>query len=215
MERSLALGAHGPVEHGLQRLVGQRTRGDRPEPVLDGVMLRMGFEQTVSLADGRFEFRDAEPDAIEIDPRSLGNVFVPIPPVRVPPTGEVEIGLYRSGGLVVTLFLDANGNGIWDASELPAAGVSVSLESGNEPWVLETGPDGVASLSSIAPGTYVIRVDGETLPSRALSAPVHSVDVRGGEAARAGIPIPMRQISFSQFGDGGQTCDAATVCDDD
>jgi len=40
-----------------------------------------------------------------------------------------------------------------------------------------------------------------------------SIAIRGGEDAQVRIAIPMRQISFSQFGD---TCDPATgSCDDD
>lgn len=194
---------------------GDGLRGD-DEPGIDGVMLRMGFERTVSLPGGRFEFRDANPESIQVDPRSLGDDFVPPPAFRVPPDGELEIGLYRAGGLRVTLFLDANADGQWDSNELPAASLSIALVRNGEPWNLRTGPDGSVSLSSLAPGNYLIRIDAESLPSRALPPDVRSVDVRGGETTDVQIAIPLRQISFSQFGDPADACTkAASPCDDD
>jgi len=171
------------------------------EPGLDGIMLRMGFERAVTRPDGRFEFRDAKRGAIEVDPRSIGEEYVPIPAVRVAPRGETTIGLYRAGGLYVTVFLDTNADGVWDADELPASAVSISIARDDKPWVLGTGPDGKVSLSSLAPGTYVIQVDAQSLPSRALPVEVQAVEIRGGEAAEVRIAIPIRQINFSQFGD--------------
>lgn len=171
------------------------------EPGLDGIMLRMGFERTVSRPDGRFEFRDAERGTIEVDPRSIGEDYVPVPALRVAPRGETAIGLYRSGALHVTVFLDANADGVWDEDELPASAVSISIARDEKPWILGTGPDGMVSLSSLAPGTYVIRVDAQTLPSRGLPVELQAVVVRGGETTDVQIAIPLRQISFSQFGD--------------
>lgn len=188
---------------------------DEDEPGLDGVRLRMGFEHAVSRPGGRFEFRDASSGTIDVDPESMGPEFVPVPTVRIPADGLVEIGLYRAGALQVTLFLDADADGVWDDTELPAAEVSVSMTRGEEPWILTSGPDGSVSLSSIPPGTYVIRVDPETLPSRALRTDLHSVEVRGGDTARIQIAIPMRQVRFTQFGDPGDSCeDRTAVCDD-
>jgi hypothetical protein len=62
----------------------------------------------------------------------------------------------------------------------------------------------------------VIRVESESLPSRALQVEIRSAEVRGGEATELHIPVPMRQINFSQFGDASETCGTGTVsCDDD
>ena len=42
------------------------------------------------------------------------------------------------------------------------------------------------------------------------------LQVLGREATELYIPVPMRQINFSQFGDVADTCDPTTVsCDDD
>jgi hypothetical protein len=206
-----------PAASGIvfEDLDGDGRRG-RDEPGLDGVMLRMGFERTVSLPGGRFEFRDAAPGAIEVDPRSLGEDFVRVSDFRTSADGATEIGLYRAGSLRVAAFLDANADGAWDSNELPANGISISISRNEEPWILTTGPEGSVSLSSLAPGTYVIEVDRQTLPSRALPASVESVEVRGGQAAEVQIAIPMRQISFTQFGDVARDCsDQPAPCDDD
>lgn len=204
-----------PVASGLvfEDLDADGVRDDG-EPGLDGVILRMGFERTSSRPGGRFEFRDAAPGTIEIDPASLGGDFVPLPPTRLPASGFAEIGLYRAGTVLVTLFLDADADGVWDDTEVPASEVTVTLSRDGESWVLRTGQDGSVSLSSVPPGTYVIRVDPESLPSRALPADLHSTAVRGGETVRLQIPVPMRQVNFSRFG-GGEACTPATpACDD-
>jgi hypothetical protein len=199
----------------FEDLNGNGTR-DANEPGLDGVMLRMGFERSVSRPDGRFEFRDAQPGAIEVDPRSIGDSYVPVPAVRVSSAGETAIGLYRPGSLRITLFLDSNNDEVWDDQELPAAAVTLAVTRDDEPWVIKTGADGSVSLSSLAPGTYVIRVESESLPSRALQVEIRSAEVRGGEATELHIPVPMRKINFSQFGDASETCGTGTVsCDDD
>ena len=135
---------------------------------------------------------------------------------RVPPDGDVEIGLYRAGGLRVMLFLDANDDGVWDEDELPASGISVAVTRGEEPWVLKTSADGSVSLSSLAPGTYVIRVDAETLPSRALPAGIQTAEVKGGETTAVRVAIPMRQINFNRFGEAAGPCDDPQgYCNDD
>jgi len=99
---------------------------------------------------------------------------------------------------------------------LPAAAVSLAVTRDDQPWVIKTGADGSVSLSSLAPGTYVIRVESESLPSRALQVEIQSAEVRGGEATEVYIPVPMRQVNFSQFGDVTAPCGTGTVsCDDD
>jgi len=191
-------------------------RRDEDEPGLDGVMLRMGFERTTTRPGGGFEFRDAAPGPIEVDPASLGAGYVPVPAARVPADGSVEIGLYRAGAILITLFLDGDGDGIWDDTDLPAGEVSVSLTRGEEVWVLKSGPDGIVSLSSLPPGTYVIQVVLESLPSRALPAEIRSAVVRGGKVTPVQIPIPMRQVSFSRFETPADSCQpvAMAACHD-
>ena len=206
-----------PAASGIvfEDLDGDGRRG-ADEPGLDGVMLQMGFERTVSLPGGHFEFRDSEPEAIRVDLRSLGPGFVPVPDFKVPPNGRVEIGVYRAGALRVTLFLDANDDGVWDASELPAAALSVSLTRDGQPWRLRTGADGSVSLSSMAPGTYSIEVDGRSLPARARAPDPRLVEVRGGETSDVRIPIPLRQINFSRFESASSSCMEGWVpCDDE
>ncbi len=193
---------------------GDGRRGT-DEPFLDGVALRMGFEQTISRAGGEFEFRDAEPGRIIVDMRSLGPDYVPLPDLPVRPGERIEIGVYRAGGLRIVAYLDANGDGMWDDTELPANGVTLSLGRGANPWLLSTGPDGTAVLSSIVPGTYRIEVDGQSLPPRARAPEAVSVEVRGGDIREIVIAIPLSRIRFTSFGEGAELCEESTAtCDD-
>ena len=81
---------------------------------------------------------------------------------------------------------------------------------------MKTGADGSASLGSVRPGSFVISVVGESLPRRAYMPELGTVTVTGGEKAEVRIAIPMRQISFTQFGDTADACsDQIAPCGDD
>ena len=194
---------------------GNGQRG--PEDVLlDGATLRMGFERAVSRPGGRFDFRSADPGTVTVDTRGLGSDYLPMPDMPVPDDRYMEIAVTRSADLRVSAFLDSNVNGVWDAGELAADGLQIVVSrEQDEAWELETGADGSVSLGAVRPGSFVISVVGESLPRRALMPEFKTVAIRGGEDADVRIAIPMRQISFSQFGDA-TACPTGTVsCDDD
>jgi hypothetical protein len=194
---------------------GDGQRG--PEDVLlDGATLRMGFERAVSQPGGRFDFRSADPATVTVDTRSLGSDYLPMPDMPVPDDRYLEIAVTRSADLRVSAFLDSNVNGVWDAGELAADGLEIVVSrEQDEAWELETGADGSVALGAVRPGSFVISVVGESLPRRALMPEMKSIAIRGGEDAEVRIAIPMRQISFSQFGDA-TACGTGTVsCDDD
>jgi hypothetical protein len=193
---------------------GSRGLGDL---LLDGTTLRMGFERVVSRPGGRFEFHTADLTTVTVDTRSLGVDYLPMADIPVPDDRYMEIGVTRSASLRVSAFLDNNGNGEWDAGELPADRVQIVVRRQvDEAWELTTGADGSVSLGSVRPGSFVVSVVRASLPHRALMPDLLAVPVIGGEQADVRIPIPMRQISFSQFGDSGIPCEGkSAVCDDD
>jgi hypothetical protein len=195
---------------------GDGTRGPR-DLLLDGVTLRMGFERAVSRPGGHFEFRSADPGSVTVDTHGIGTDYLPMPDVPAPDDRFMEIGVTRSAHLRVSVFLDRNADGIWDAGELAADGVQIVVSrEEDEAWELETGSDGSAALGSVRPGSFVISVVGESLPRRAMMPELGTVSVAGGEKVEVRIPIPMRQISFSQFGEISSACTAGTLtCDDD
>ncbi len=194
---------------------GNGLRG--PEDVLlDGATLRMGFERAVSRPGGRFEFRTADPATVSVDTRGLGPDYLPMSDLPVPTDRYMEIAVTRSSDLRVTAFLDENGNGTWDAGELAADGLQVVIRREvEEAWELTTGVDGSVVLGAVRPGSFVVSIVAESLPRRALLPEFLTIDVRGGEEAQAEIAIPIRQISFSQFGEGATVCASGSVCDDD
>jgi hypothetical protein len=178
----------------------------------------MGFERVVSRPGGRFEFRSPDLSTVGVDTRSLGPDYLPMPDMTVPADRYLEICVTRSADLRVSAFLDSNGSGTWDAGELAADGLQIVMRrQSDEAWELETGADGSVSLGAVRPGSFVISVVGESLPRRAFMPDLQTVLIKGGEGADVRLAIPMRQISFSQFGDTGAcTADDQTVlCDDD
>ena len=194
---------------------GNGQRG--PEDVLlDGATLRMGFERAVSRPGGRFDFRSADPGTVTVDTRGLGSDYLPMPDMPVPDDRYMEIAVTRSADLRVSAFLDSNVNGVWDAGELAADGLEIVVSrEQDEAWELKTGADGSVSLGAVRPGSFVISVVGESLPRRALMPELKTVAIRGGEDADVRIAIPMRQISFSQFGDATACATGTVSCDDD
>jgi hypothetical protein len=196
--------------------VNGNGRRDPEDVQLDGATLRMGYERAVSRPGGRFEFRSADPTNVTVDVRSLGADYLPMADIPVPDDRYLEIGVTRSANLRVSVFLDSNANGIWDAGELAADGLQVIVRrQGDEAWELETGADGSVSLGAVRPGSFVISVVGETLPRRSLMPELKAVAIRGGEDADVRIAIPMRQISFTQFGNATACATGTVSCDDE
>ncbi len=77
--------------------------------------------------------------------------------------GNASIGDY--------IWNDANGNGAQDSTEIPFAGVVVYLDlnsngtrESNEPFAT-TNVSGAYTINGLTPGTYLVTVDGTTLPS--------------------------------------------------
>ncbi len=69
------------------------------------------------------------------------------------------------------IWIDANGNGSQDVTELPLAGVVVYLDldgngsrGGSEPFAT-TNSSGIYTIIGLTPGTYLVTVDGSTLPA--------------------------------------------------
>ena len=81
--------------------------------------------------------------------------------------GNASIGDY--------VWIDANGNGAQDSMEIPLAGVTVYLDlnsngtrESNEPFAT-TNSSGAYTINGLTPGTYLVAVDGTSLPGGATN----------------------------------------------
>ena len=110
-------------------------------------------------------------------------------------TERVEVGSLAIGD---TVWLDQNRNGVVDAGESGIPNVLVFIDlnrdgtrNPNEPFDL-TDANGIYGISSLAPGTYSVRVDPDTLPPRARSfrfrRSAHSGNARSRGLQHRGSP---------------------------
>jgi uncharacterized repeat protein (TIGR01451 family) len=98
----------------------------------------------------------------------------------------------QTGSVHGTLWLDRDGDGIFDDDELPIEGVTVLLldTDGNLVASAVTDADGNYAFIDIAPGTYMVRVDRSSLPDTvggqtydpdSVSDSQHEITVVAGE----------------------------------
>ncbi len=84
------------------------------------------------------------------------------------------------------VFIDANGNGIYDAGDSPLANVTVTLLRDNAPIATTvSGPDGIYLFTNLGPGTYTVNVDtaDTDIPAGyAATTASHNVTVSAGQS---------------------------------
>lgn len=81
---------------------------------------------------------------------------------RVRNTGGIST---RTGNLVVSKYYDANGNGVWEAGELPLAGWPMTVTPSAAPATRLTEQMGQAWWTDIKPGSYTVQEGEPTEPS--------------------------------------------------
>jgi uncharacterized repeat protein (TIGR01451 family) len=75
---------------------------------------------------------------------------------------DADFGFWRvqPGSIGDQVFVDNNGNGVFDAGDTPLAGITVTLYRDGQPIATTvTGPDGTYLFGDLGPGTYVVKVD--------------------------------------------------------
>jgi len=177
-------------------------RFDPGERTLDGVRLRLGLEEAITRSGGRFSFVQDVGNRITIEPASLGAAYLPPRDVLVERGDVVAIPVLRAARLRLSVFLDENGNGVWDSREPAIPGAIVTLRSDVSPgWKLRAGADGGIVLDAIRPGAYRVEVDRATLPWKA--GPFAGLDLllQGGESSSILLPVPVRDVPMAIFGE--------------
>ncbi|BAN03690.1 SdrD B-like domain-containing protein [Ilumatobacter coccineus] len=100
--------------------------------------------------------------------------YIPTAPTSVdvtvtasdPTPPNVDFPFVEPGSIGRTIFIDMNNNGVQDAGEGGASGVTVTLldEDGNVVATTETDEDGNFLFDDLPPGTYTVVLDPDTFP---------------------------------------------------
>lgn len=132
---------------------------------------------TTSGPDGEYEVTGLPVGdyTVEILTEDEPDGYVPTAPTSVdvtvtagdPTPPHVDFPFVEPGSIGRTIFIDMNNNGVQDAGEGGAAGVTVTLldEDGNVVATMETDEDGNFVFEGLPPGTYTVVLDADTFPS--------------------------------------------------
>jgi hypothetical protein len=121
-----------------------------------------------------------------------------------------NFGLFSAGGLGGTVYRDSNENGVRDAGEAGIAGVTVTLDIGNDGTIdrtTTTGSDGSYQFTNLGPGVYAVRRG--RLENFRVAAPSAGVYVTGplSGAVRGGLDFGSAPagvlVAGSDFGAAG------------
>ncbi len=176
--------ANGQLDAGEPPLAGRRVFVD-----VDGTgTLDSNNPSTTTDANGNFSFTGIAPGTYtvhEVVPSS-GTLTTAVQTVTVAADQTASGVIFgERPSIVGTVFIDANGNGSFDAGELPASGRTVLLDvdgsgapDNNNPSTT-TDANGKFSFTSLAPGNYTVR---DVLPSDIhLTTPAPTVAVQVGQ----------------------------------
>ncbi len=169
----------------LRGIVYQDTDGDGiqdpGEPGIGGVIIEVVFAgpdgpvliTTTTNPDGSWSLPTVPPGdyVTTVVASSVPAGLVPSTPIDVstvvPAGGEgvANNGFVPAGSIGDTVYSDTNGNGVRDPGEPGVPGVTITVTGPNGTVVtVVTGADGIYVVDNLAPGTYVVRVDTNSLP---------------------------------------------------
>ncbi|MBI4341360.1 MAG: hypothetical protein HY598_03665 [Candidatus Omnitrophica bacterium] len=173
---------NGRQEGGEAGLARVTVRGDAKEAVTD--------------PGGRFylgRVRGRRVD-VAVDLASIPQGHVPTTPAAItidvakPPKPPLLFGFVAQGELRIRVFLDAQGNGRYDATDVPLEKLRISLQDGT---VLRTDRSGWALFRGVTPGPYQVTLHIEDLPAGLLPATAltQEASLREGQAATVDFPV--------------------------
>lgn len=180
---------------------------DPGEPGVEGVRLTLGPAEIRTDRDGAFEIHGEafRGFPLKLDAGSLADGMIRPPGQALPSRGDIGIPVVRTVRGVLSLYLDANGNGARDPDEQPAAGTQVTLtDARGRDRVQVTDRDGRLRLSALPLGSYravaVVPAGRRNDPARTT----FEITARRGEALfmEVGIEDGARQIRSVGPGSG-------------
>jgi uncharacterized repeat protein (TIGR01451 family) len=146
-----------------------------------------GYYRFADLAPGLYGIAVAAPAGYEASPRDIGSndakdsdalasfVITPVAVYSGDVRTDLDAGLFRRASLGDRIWLDSNGNGIQDANETGARGVTVRLldAGGAVLATTATGTNGAYSFVNLLPGSYALQAvapAGSLLTARDIGA---------------------------------------------
>lgn len=175
-------------------LDGDGVRG-ADEPGYSGLTLRRGRAQAITNAAGAFQLNGGGDAPLTVDAASLRGGYLVPPRYLANPGREMEIPVVQTAGISLEFFLDANGDGVRSAAEVPAAGVRITLEAQDGTAYAETtDAEGRIQIRAMPPGAYVARIAA----GQGVEAIEFEVQLTSGKQHEQVIPlrVPTREIRF-------------------
>ncbi|MBN1825049.1 MAG: hypothetical protein JW958_02205 [Candidatus Eisenbacteria bacterium] len=215
-----------PERGGLRALVFLDADGDgRRDPgeeALAGVVLAVDGEQAITGSDGAASWSSLEAGEHDVD---LNDATLPSGTVALadfPSLVWIEAGrrtdlavpVRRAARVSGRLFVDANGDGVWDPGEESFRDIRIELCAGETRRASGlTGAGGAYGFQAVSPGLYTIRVAEGWLPEgwRLTGFPPDAFAVGAGEDVE--LPplgaAPRRRPIVMTY--GGGACDGETA----
>ena len=168
---------------------------DAGEPRVEEVGVQLVDRRRTVLTDeqGRFAFTRVAPGTheLQVDLSNLDPVWTTPQMHRTVKVGKrktvhIPIPIIQGGAIRGLLFIDANGDGIFQDTEEPLENVVISLRPAED--FRKTDGDGIFLFEYLVPGGYTVEVNPESLPTGYELASPGAAEVAvdaGGEAAVA------------------------------
>lgn len=150
-------------------------RQDSGEPGIAGLTVELGPWKTVTDLQGIYIFRGIEPGeySLRVLPASIpiqyslaGGPWLVTVEDQTSLWHEIPLSFWGTASGYV--YLDQNGNGVFDEADQPLPGVQILING--EPSGIYTDALGFYYLEGLAIGTYILTLDTVTLPEIALAA---------------------------------------------
>jgi hypothetical protein len=173
---------------------GQQQAGERGLPQVK--VLAGADREALTDAGGRFylgSIRGRHTD-VAVDLATTPQGYMPTSPSTLeidlsrPPPTPLFFGFVAQSELRVRVFIDAEGNGQYDATDVPLESIRISLEDGT---TVATDRSGWAFFRGISPGAYTVTLKVDDLASGYVpaTAPSQAEMLRAGEPVLVDFPV--------------------------
>ncbi|MGI6611632.1 MAG: SdrD B-like domain-containing protein [Limnochordia bacterium] len=170
-------------------------RRDAGEKTVAGAPIALAGRRTVTDRDGRYCFEFVNPGTyrLGLDPNKLSADYTPYSDpvvIRLPANANLsqDFGVTLNGTVEGTVFVDLNGDGLWQPEEPRPAWVKVALNGTIEAF---TDSRGNFTLSNVNLGTYQLAVPESSLPPGTIAPAPIDIKITEDNLDVWGIRVPL------------------------